>query len=85
MTVTLEHHAHGLAISLFIIAGRFLALGAIYTKHILHQSSDKVILQWLATLLTDIVFLSDMLGKTALAFELNGISPLVSIAVSLVS
>ena len=89
LSVTLQHHAHGLTISLFIlissVARRFLALRAVHTQHILHQSSDKVILQWFATLLTDIVFLPDTLFKATLAFELNGITPLVSIAVSLVT
>ena len=89
LSVTLQHHAHGLTISLLIlissVACRFLALRAIYTQHILHQPTDKVVLQWFATLLTDIVFLPDTLSKATLAFELNGISPLVSIAISLVS
>ena len=89
LSVTLQHHAHGLTISFFIlissIACWFLALRAVHTQHILHQPTDKVVLQWFTTLLTDIVFLPDTLSKATLAFELNGIAPLVSIAVSLVS
>ena len=89
LSVALQHHAHGLAISLFIlissVACRFLALRAIHTQHILHQSTDKVVLQWFATLLTDIIFLPDTLCKATLILELNGIAPLVSIAVPLIS
>ena len=84
--IALEYGTHRLAKFLLVSVSRstyrLFRLTAIHSKHILHESSDEVVLQWHIAFFLDVVLLGHPL-VLEFAFHLYHIAPLVAIGVTL--